>query len=84
MNKETMPGIENQVETTESPEIEGDILDIQNEFIDNNLDSLPEGTEGVYEKADQEKRFGIFKAQEELRRLDEKEELKQKKGRVYQ
>lgn len=74
-----MPGIENKVESIESPEIGEDILDIEKDFIDNNRDNLPEGTEEIYEMTDTEKGLEILKTKDEIKKLDEREELKQKK-----
>jgi hypothetical protein len=79
MNKETMPSFESNIVDIEDPKIGEDILDIQNEFISHDLNSLPKGTESLYEEANQEKSFEVLKAQEEIKKLDEKEVLKEKK-----
>lgn len=79
MNKETMPGGENDLEQVKTPEPGVDILDLEKDFINSDLDDIPEGTEGVYEEANEEKGLAIVQTREQLTRLDEKEELKEKK-----
>jgi hypothetical protein len=79
MNREQLPGGENSLEQINTPKAGDDILDLEKDFIDTDLDGIPEGTEDLYQNANEEKGFEIVQASEELTRLDEKEELKEKK-----